>query len=525
MDSVADAAGAVVRHSTMVIGAAAGEIARQANAVAQITSESDPIAWITGDDDDVIPDFVPLPPPIPVPLAALTPWGAWGSSSSSSCRPFSVDPDVNTKLVLWQGDLCSLEVDALLTPVAAGYVPGCSTVFSRVLQHGGQDLVEELRHLDACRSGEARSCKAYGLPCQRLLLTVGPKYKEKYQVAAQNTLNSCYRECMQLLAESELKTVAIPCYWYSKGFPIEEQVHVALRSIRRCLEKLQASVDGVVLVAGNAAEFELFESLLPLYFPRTDLEAIHASSVLPESCWSEWGEVSMEERRIRVSNHLISEQSLEDGEDDADPLFGGEDDKSFLHARDDADSAAMRRLEGSMINATTTEEARHICIRYLRRAREIPSLNEPLRFVYQGGEDCFGRRVVVLLGARLPPLGLQDERTIALFVKELEALQNNNFLLLYVNSEVDSMDTSVLEVLQEMLAVIQAKYRSSLAQLLVLHPGLWFRAAFALGRAITDEAASVWHDSVYLESISELVSVLNASRLYLPDFVRYSEQQ
>lgn len=41
-----------------------------------------------------------------------------------------------------------------------------------------EDLVEELRHLDACRSGEARSCKAYGLPCQRLLLTVGPKYKE-----------------------------------------------------------------------------------------------------------------------------------------------------------------------------------------------------------------------------------------------------------------------------------------------------------------------------------------------------------
>ena len=348
--------------------------------------------------------------------------------------------------------------------------------------------------------------------------------KEKYQVAAQNTLNACYRECLQLLVECELKTVAIPCFWYNKGFPLEEQVHVALRSLRRCLEKLGASIDGAVLVAATAAEFELYESLLPLYFPRTDHEAIHASSVLPESCWTEWGEVSMEERRIRVSNHLISEQKFDDGEDDVDPLFG-DDDKSFLHARDDADSAAMRRLEGSMINATTTEEARHICIRYLRRAREISSLSEPLRFVYQSGEDCFGRRVVVLLGARLPPLGLQDERTIALFVKELEALQHEKFILLYVNSEVDSMDTSVLEVLHEMLAVIQAKYRNSLAQLLVLHPGLWFRAAFALGRAITDEAASVWHDSIYLGSIAELVSVLNASRLYLPDFVRYSEQQ
>ena len=94
-----------------------------------------------------------------------------------------------------------------------------------------------------------------------------------------------------------------------------------------------------------------------------------------------------------------------------------------------------------------------------------------------------------------------------------------------MNSEVDNTDTSILEVLQEMLAVIQAKFRNSLAQLLVLHPGFMFRAAFALGRAITEEAASVWHDSVYLESIADLASVLNASRLYLPDFVRYSEQQ
>eukprot|EP00434_Breviolum_minutum_P026658 symbB.v1.2.023561.t1/scaffold2163.1/size87302/5 len=407
-----------------------------------------------------------------------------------------------------------------MAPVAAGYLPGCSTVFGRILQHGGQDLLEELRHLDSCRSGEARSCKAYGMPCQRLLLTVGPKYKEKYQVAAQNTLNACYRECLQLLAESELKTVAIPCFWYSKGFPLEEQVHVALRTVRRCLEKL-IFTEAVVLVAATSAEFELYESFLPLYFPRTSHEALHAASVLPESCWNEWGEVSMEERRIRVSQHLISEEGeCEDGD-----LLFGDDDKSFLHAREDADFSAMRRLEGSMINASSVDEARHICLRYLRRSREIPSLSEPSRFVYQSGQDCFGRHVVVLLGARLPPLGLQDERTIPLFVKELEALQHEKFLLLYVNSEVDNLDSNVLEVLQEMLAVISAKFRSALAQLLVLHPGLMFRCAFAFGRATTDEAASVWHDSVYLESIADLVSVLNASRLFLPEYVRYSEQQ
>ncbi|CAE7266783.1 Ganglioside-induced differentiation-associated protein 2 [Symbiodinium microadriaticum] len=527
MDSVASAASAVVRQSTLVIGAAADELARQANAVVQATAESDPISWIAGDDDDLRPGpsspGLILPAPIATPLAALTSWGAWGLDDAPLWhRPFSVEPEINSKLFLWQGDLCSLEVDALLAPVAAGYTPGCSTVFGRVLQHGGPDLREELRHMEGCRSGEARSCKAYNLPCQRLLLTVGPKYKDKYQVAAQNTLNACYRESMQLLVESGHRTVAVPCYWYSQGYPMEEQAHVGLRTLRRCLEKLRASVDSAVLVAGTTHELELYESLLPLYFPRNEFEARHAAAVLPDSCWNEWGEVSMEERRIRVSNHVVSDSH--DEAEDSDLVFGDED-RSFLHARDDADFAAMQRLEGTMIHAETVEEARHICIRYLRRAREIPAESEPKRFVYSGGPDHFGREVVVLLGARLPPLGVQDERTLALFVRELEAVQSDRFLLLYVNSEVDGMDTTVLEVLQEMLAVVNAKYRSSMAQLLVLHPGLWFRAAFALGRAVSDEAASVWHDSLYLECVADLAAVLSLERFYLPDFVRWSEQQ
>ena len=36
-----------------------------------------------------------------------------------------------------------VQVDALLAPVAAGYTPGCSTVFGRVLQYGGMDPAVE----------------------------------------------------------------------------------------------------------------------------------------------------------------------------------------------------------------------------------------------------------------------------------------------------------------------------------------------------------------------------------------------
>ncbi|CAE8699533.1 unnamed protein product, partial [Polarella glacialis] len=149
---------------------------------------------------------------------------AFGSSSGGRRPPpFLPDGDLNMKVVLHDGDLCAFEVDAILAPSAAGYAVGSSTVFGRVLRHGGQDIRADLRHLDPCRSGEARLCKAYGLPCRWLLLTVGPKYKDKYYIAAQNTLNACYRECLQLLVESGLRTIAIPCCWYSKGYPLEEQ--------------------------------------------------------------------------------------------------------------------------------------------------------------------------------------------------------------------------------------------------------------------------------------------------------------
>ncbi|CAK0804549.1 unnamed protein product, partial [Prorocentrum cordatum] len=525
MDVVTDAATSAVRGGLSAAQVAAGELAKQANSVAQLASSKDPVAWLTGDDDDVEADFVEEDRPSPlvsVPLAAVQSWAsvshagpvpqaypgigapeaatdAAGQAAEAERRPreppFTIDPGINAKVALWEGEPCSLEVDALLAPSAAGYSPGASLVFPKVLRYGGKDLRADLRHLDPCRSGEARLAKAYGLPCQRLLLTVGPKYKEKYPIAAQNTLNASYRECFQLMAEAELRTVAVPCTWYRQGYPPEEQANVALRTARRCLEKLRGAVDTVVFVAAGQQEADLYESLMPLYFPRVAEEAAAGARVLPDSCWTPWGEVAVEERKIRVSHALISGE-----DDDRDLLFSptDADDRGFLNADANADERALQRLQGTMTEAETAEQARSACIRYLRRAREVRAEPECSRFVYRAGQDDRLRRhIIVLLGARLPSLGVRDGRTLPLFVKECELLQGEPFTLLYFNSCVSALDTSTLEVLQEMLAVINAKYRKSLDQIAVVHPGIWFRAAFRLGKLVNEDAANVWDDTIY----------------------------
>eukprot|EP00811_Abedinium_folium_P011757 NODE_2088_length_2295_cov_6.812731.p1 GENE.NODE_2088_length_2295_cov_6.812731~~NODE_2088_length_2295_cov_6.812731.p1 ORF type:complete len:485 (+),score=128.63 NODE_2088_length_2295_cov_6.812731:406-1860(+) len=479
-----------------------------------------------------------LPPLVGVPLTALAPWGygagSWDTggacasesrppASSGRAPPFAADVCLNTKIIVWEGDAAFLEVDALIAPTAAGYQVGASTIFAKVLSYGGRELKVELKHLEPCRSGEAHICKAFNLPCRHLLLTVGPKYKEKYHVAAENTLNACYRECMQLAAESEIRTVAVPATWYDKGYPPQEQAHVALRTLRRCLEKLRASIDTVVIAAANSQDADLYQDLLPLYFPRSDDEAERGASVLPDSCWNSWGEVSIEERKIRISNLAVSADDSDDGGSclTAKPTLSpeNEQDRSFFDARDDADNTALRRLEGLLTEAEDEATARAVCYRYMRRAREVDNLPQHLRYVYRAGKDRYDRHVVVLLGARLPQLGTQDERMMPMFVKELESLRAERFILIYVNTSVSALDMSKLEVLQEMLAMMGARYRQSIDQVLILHPGLAFRAAFALGRAMSNYAADVWHDSVYVEDLGELSRFVPIDQLQLPSYV------
>lgn len=547
MDVVEDVANTVVRQSTNAFG----ELAKQASVIGQLAT-ADPIAWLAGEDDDG-PDDLDRPPPLTgVPVAALRSWGhdaaafaadasfepsASSSSPSSAAAsgrrppPFAVDAALNGKIVLWEGDLCALEADALLAPSAAGFASGTSTVFSRIARYGGRELRADLKLLDPCRSGEARIVKAYALPSRHLVITVGPKYKDKYHEAAENTLNACYRESLQLLTEGGLRTIGIPCCWYTQGYPPEEQASVALRTLRKCLERLHQKIDTIVLVAATHREVDLYEALLPMYFPRNLLEAQAGALKLPDSCWNRWGEVTVEERRIRISSNLVSTPvEREDdgstresgpGQEREVPLFSAEDDadRGFLDAREDADTTALRRLEGTMIEAEDNDAAGQACVSYLRRAQKIEPEPEERRFIYRAGQDQFGRGIVVLLGKRLPSLGLRYERTLPLFVKELEEVRGRHFVLVYVNSGVPPMDTCCLEVLQEMLLVISARYRGAMECLIVLHPGLWFRAAFMLGRVVSDQAASVWNETVYVETVHDMTHYMPVDRLRLPQYV------
>lgn len=182
---------------------------------------------------------------------------------------------------------------------------------------------------ETCKTGEATVTKGCALPascaarppaprpdppptpavvrrCRFIIHSVGPRYNERYQTAAENALHSCYRNSLRILKEEGLRSIAFPpLYAPRKGYPRVDAAHIALRAcrhvtrsslrlpphsripwppsgtVRRFLEHFGDGIDVVVFVADSVADHSTYRRLLPLYFPRSEEEQVAAESRLP----------------------------------------------------------------------------------------------------------------------------------------------------------------------------------------------------------------------------------------------------
>ncbi|WVZ24639.1 hypothetical protein V8G54_003183 [Vigna mungo] len=233
----------------------------------------------------------------PDPLAL--PLGADSGDGSESVSKFPVDSEVNSKIYLWRGNPWNLEVDAVVNSTNENMDEAHSS--PGLHDAAGPDLAEECATLGGCRTGMAKVTKAYDLPARKIIHTVGPKYAIKYHNAAENALSHCYRSCLELLVENGLQSIAMGCiYTEAKNYPREPAAHVAIRTVRRFLEKQKNNVTAVVFCTVSTTDTEIYKRLLPLYFPRDKHEEQVALTKLPTDVGDENGEIIMAERKIRI---------------------------------------------------------------------------------------------------------------------------------------------------------------------------------------------------------------------------------
>ena len=176
---------------------------------------------------------------------------------------------VRPGLYLWQGDITTLEVDAIVnaanSQMLGCFVPCHGCIDNAIHTYAGVQLRLECARMMAGQeepTGKARLTKAYNLPCRHVLHTVGPIISGPVTKEDCELLAGCYRSCLELAAANGLHSVAFCCI--STGefrFPNELAAETALKAVQEWRQQDQDKVE-VVFNVFKDVDHEIYKRLL-----------------------------------------------------------------------------------------------------------------------------------------------------------------------------------------------------------------------------------------------------------------------
>eukprot|EP01121_Diplochlamys_sp_Union-15-3_P019750 TRINITY_DN7516_c0_g1_i2.p1 TRINITY_DN7516_c0_g1~~TRINITY_DN7516_c0_g1_i2.p1 ORF type:complete len:591 (+),score=109.18 TRINITY_DN7516_c0_g1_i2:233-1774(+) len=451
---------------------------------------------------------------IPVTITTST----TSSVPSHLYQKFPVNKEINNKLVLWKGDICLLNVDAIVNSTNENMLETAG-ISGDILSKGGSDLKQEISTLENCRTGECKITKAYNLPSRFIIHTVGPRYNDKYKTAAENALHGCYRSSLQLLKEHNLKSIAF-CVINSekRGYPPENGVHIALRTVRRFLEKWGDGIEKVVFCVSTDEELKLYLAVLPLYCPRNEEEAKKAAHLLPSDTGNEFGETVVEERKIRISafpsldstgNHEYF-SSIENDPNDV---------VMFNTLSDDTDEDRVKRVSARSKAERESDEAARLYKQYLAKARTI-DLSEiaRLNLLFQSGVDSTGRPIMMFVASRLPENNPEQlEKVFLYIIKLMDSIANKEYIVVYLHTGMANKSKPAFSWLKRMWNVVDAKYGKNLRCFYVLHPTFWLKLVQAFLSKFS--SSEFWSKVRYVNRLIDLYEHLDHDQLKIPDDV------
>jgi len=178
-------------------------------------------------------------------------------------KKINLNLDLSTKVSVFVGDITKLELDAIVNAANSSLLGG-GGVDGAIHRAAGKLLYLENRDHNGCEEGEAKSSGGYYLPSKFVISTVGP------QGEYPDILSKCYYNCLTLLSNNSLSSIAFPCISTGiYGYPNTAACSVALRTVRKWLEEENnyEKIDRIVFCLFLQKDQDIYNKMLPLVFP------------------------------------------------------------------------------------------------------------------------------------------------------------------------------------------------------------------------------------------------------------------
>lgn len=175
------------------------------------------------------------------------------------------------KLYLWQGDITQLQCGAIVNAANSGmtgcYAPCHACIDNCIHTFAGIQLrldCAQRMEQQGCEepSGQAKLTRAYNLPCDYVLHTVGPIIEGRVTPKDERLLASCYRSCLELAGQNGVESIAFCCI--STGvfhFPNQRAAEIAVETVGRYQAETESKMK-VIFNVFKDLDLEIYRRLL-----------------------------------------------------------------------------------------------------------------------------------------------------------------------------------------------------------------------------------------------------------------------